>query len=94
VGPGWARKRSLWARLREKGGRPHVIPCHHNPESYLTAYIASTGLVSGPERPLFRTIGAYAALVAGEEALQLGNPGSTEIQRMGSQFAPSEGSLG
>ena len=26
-------------RLREKGGKRHAMPCHHNLEEYLTAYL-------------------------------------------------------
>jgi integrase/recombinase XerC len=33
----------LWVRLREKGGKRHEMPCHHNLESYLSAYIEGTG---------------------------------------------------
>lgn len=29
----------LWVRLHEKGGKRHEMPCHHNLEEYLTAYI-------------------------------------------------------
>jgi integrase/recombinase XerC len=34
----------LWVRLREKGGKPHAMPCHHNLETYLAAYIEGTGI--------------------------------------------------
>jgi integrase/recombinase XerC len=47
----------LWVRLREKRGKPHTMPCHHNLESYLTSYIEGAGLVGDPKGPLFRTIG-------------------------------------
>ena len=30
--------KGLWVRLREKGGKRHAMPCHHNREEYLTAY--------------------------------------------------------
>jgi integrase len=49
--------RWLWVRLREKGGKPHAMPCHHSLESYLTAYIEGAGLAADPKGPLFRTIG-------------------------------------
>src|SRR6202162_3062502 len=26
----FTQNRRLWARLREKGGKPHAMPCHHN----------------------------------------------------------------
>src|SRR3546814_2012328 len=33
------QNRRLWVRLHEKGGKRHEMPCHHNLEDYLTAYI-------------------------------------------------------
>jgi integrase/recombinase XerC len=30
-------------RLREKGGKRRAMPCHHNLEEYLTAYLDSAG---------------------------------------------------
>jgi len=27
-------ERRLWVRLREKGGKRHAMPCHHNLEEY------------------------------------------------------------
>jgi integrase/recombinase XerC len=33
------------------------MPCHHNLEEYLTAYIEGAGLRNDPKGPLFRTIG-------------------------------------
>ena len=53
----FTQNRRLWVRLREKGGKPHAMPCHHNLESYLTAYIEGAGLAGDPKGPLFRTIG-------------------------------------
>jgi len=49
--------RRLWVRLNEKGGKRHEMPCHHNLETYLHAYIDGCGLASDPKGPLFRTIG-------------------------------------
>ena len=28
------QNRRLWGRLREKGGKRHAMPCHHNLEEY------------------------------------------------------------
>jgi len=53
----FTQNRRLWVRLREKGGKAHAMPCHHNLEAYLTAYIEQTGLVEDGKGPLFRTIG-------------------------------------
>ena len=49
--------RRLWVRLYEKGGKRHEMPCHHNLETYLHAYIDGCGLGSDLKGPLFRTIG-------------------------------------
>ena len=53
----YVQSRRLWVRLHEKGGKRHEMPCHHNLEEYLTAYIDGTDLRSDPKGPLFRTIG-------------------------------------
>jgi site-specific recombinase XerD len=53
----FTQKRRLWVRLREKGGKQHEMPCHHNLETYLAAYIEGAGLADDPKGPLFRTIG-------------------------------------
>jgi integrase len=44
-------------RLHEKGGKRHEMPCHHNLEAYLHAYIDGCELAGDPKGPLFRTIG-------------------------------------
>jgi site-specific recombinase XerD len=53
----YTQNRRLWVRLREKGGKAHAMPCHHNLETYLTAYLEQTGIVEDGKGPLFRTIG-------------------------------------
>jgi len=53
----YSERRRLWVRLREKGGKRHEMPCHHNLEAYLTTYIEGAGLADDPKGPLFRTIG-------------------------------------
>lgn len=53
----YTQNRRLWVRLREKGGKAHAMPCHHNLETYLHAYIDGTGIAGDPKGPLFRTIG-------------------------------------
>jgi len=47
----------LWVRLHEKGGKRHEMPCHHNLETYLQAFIDGCGLAGDPKGFLFRTIG-------------------------------------
>lgn len=54
----FTQNRRLSVRLHEKGGkRGHEMPCHHNLESYLHAYIDGCGLAGDLKGPLFRTIG-------------------------------------
>ena len=53
----FTQKRRLWIRLREKGGKQHEMPCHHQLDAYLHAYIEGSGIVDDPKGPLFRTIG-------------------------------------
>jgi site-specific recombinase XerC len=53
----YTQNRRLWVRLREKGGKRHAMPCHHNLEEYLTGYLDGAGLRGDPKGPLFRTIG-------------------------------------
>jgi len=35
----FTQNRRLWVRLREKGGKAHTMPCHHDLETYIVAYI-------------------------------------------------------
>ncbi len=53
----YVQNRRLWVRLHEKGGKRHEMPCYHNLEAYLHAYIDGCGLASDLKGLLFRTIG-------------------------------------
>jgi site-specific recombinase XerD len=53
----YTQNRRLWVRLREKGGKRHDMPCHHNLDEYLVAYLDGADLRDDPKGPLFRTIG-------------------------------------
>ena len=53
----FTQNRRLWVRLHEKGGKRHEMPCHHNLEEYLIAYLDGCELRDERRRPLFRTIG-------------------------------------
>lgn len=53
----FVQNRRLWVRLHEKGGKRHEMPCHHNLDEYLHAYIDGCGLADERKGPLFRTIG-------------------------------------
>jgi integrase len=43
------QNRRLWVRFREKGGKPHSMPCHRNLEEYLVAYLDGAGLRGDPK---------------------------------------------
>lgn len=59
----FTQNRRLWVRLHEKGGKVVSLPCHHNLESYLHAYLDGTGIADDPSGPLFRTVGRGTALL-------------------------------
>ena len=46
--------RRTWVRLHEKGGKRHEMPCHHNLEVWLHAYIEGAHL-GGGKKLLFRS---------------------------------------
>jgi integrase/recombinase XerC len=52
----FVQNRRLWVRLHEKGGKRHEMPCHHNLEDYLAAYLDGCELRKDRKGPLFRTI--------------------------------------
>ena len=52
----FTQDRRLWVRLHEKGGKRHEMPCHHNLEEYLVAYLDGCELREERTGPLFRTI--------------------------------------
>jgi integrase/recombinase XerC len=45
----YVQNRRLWVRLHEKGGKRHEMPCHHNLEAYLHAYIDGCALGGDPK---------------------------------------------
>ena len=50
----YVQARRTWVRLHEKGGKQHEMPCHHNLEAWLHAYIEGAQLTDG-KRYLFRS---------------------------------------
>ena len=61
----YTQTRRLWVRLNEKGGKHHEMPCHHNLESWLSAYIEEAGLGATPKAPLFQTVDRSARVLSG-----------------------------
>lgn len=63
---------SWFLRLREKGGKHHVMPCNHHLQEYLAAYIAKADIGDDPKGPLFRTLRRGAKNI-GRTPLSQGN---------------------
>ena len=59
-----------WVRLHEKGGKEHEVPCHHNLEELLDAYIAAASIASDADGPLFRTAAGKANALTGNSMWQ------------------------
>jgi integrase len=60
-------KGSGWLiRLHEKGGKQHMMPCHHALAEALHAYIAGAGIAEDRKGFLFRTSRGYTAMVLSE----------------------------
>lgn len=51
----YVQGRRTWVRLHEKGGKLHAMPCHHNLDDYLHAYLQAAHLTEGKSL-LFRTM--------------------------------------
>jgi site-specific recombinase XerD len=56
--------RRLWVRLHEKGGKEHEMPCHHNLEAWLEAYLQA-GELRGSAW-LFQTAKGRGGKLSGE----------------------------
>lgn len=56
--------RRLWVRLHEKGGKEHEMPCHHNLEAWLEAYLQAGDLKGSTW--LFQTAKGRAGRLTGE----------------------------
>jgi len=52
----YIQNRRGWVRLHEKGGKVNELPCHHNLEKYLDAWLAASGLGAESSAPLFPTL--------------------------------------
>jgi integrase/recombinase XerD len=78
-----------WVRLHEKGGKQHEVPCHHNAESYLDAYLDASGIRDEKKSPLFRSVDKHKKITMNamtrtdvlrmvkRRALEAGLPSST-----------------
>ena len=62
-GAGWE------LRLHEKGGKHHVMPCHHALAEALRAYIDAAGIAEDRKGFLFRTSRGHTATVLSEQPM-------------------------
>ena len=62
-GAGWQ------VRLHEKGGKHHVMPCHHSLADMLHTYIAAAGIAEERKSWLFRTSPRHSARVLTEQPM-------------------------
>jgi integrase/recombinase XerD len=51
-------------RLHEKGGKVHPVPCHHNAEAYLDAYLDAAVIRDEKKSPLFRSVDHHRKITA------------------------------
>lgn len=58
------QSRRLWLRLREKGGKLHDMPCHHELEQWLDEYLNKTGLPRDCDHPLFPSFDGAAGVLS------------------------------
>jgi integrase len=94
----YTQNRRLWARLREKGGKRHAMPCHHNLEEYLTSLYRwrvparrSQGAAVPYDRPRHRQVDPHRA-TPGERQRGHGRRGSGRRGSLHSQSV--EGAIG
>lgn len=51
----YVQGRRTWVRLHEKGGKVHEMPCHHNLDEYVHAYLQTAELEDDRKGFLFRS---------------------------------------
>lgn len=66
----YVQGRRTWVRLHEKGGKRHEMPCHHNLEDYLDAYLEGAGIGTDAKGHLFRTARGRLNVLSGNPMTQ------------------------
>ena len=56
----YSQGRRGWVRLHEKGGKRHDLPCNHQLEHLLDAYIAAAGIANSARTFCFAAFGPVA----------------------------------
>jgi len=59
-----------WMWLHEKGGKRHEMPCNHNLEAYIDAYIGAAAIAGDAKKYLFRTTRSKAGTLTGNPMTQ------------------------
>jgi integrase len=63
-------KGSGWLiRLHEKGGKQHMMPCHHALAGALHAYIAAAGIAADKKAFLFRTSRGHGGIALADQPM-------------------------
>jgi integrase len=57
-------------RLHEKGGKRHEMPCNHNLEAYIDAYMAAGAIANDTKGYLFRTTRSKTGTFTGNPMTQ------------------------
>jgi site-specific recombinase XerD len=79
----YVQGRRTWIRLQEKGGKQHEMPCHHNLDEYLHAYLNAAQ--PGAKAYLFCTATGRSAALSGRPMSQ------SDVWRMISRRAEQAG---
>ena len=87
----FTQNRRLWVRLHEKGGKQHAMPCHHNLEAYLHAYIDGTGLAGDPKALLFQTYSRASGQLTGNPLPQANAYAMIQRRARGAEIATKIG---
>ena len=58
----YSQGRRMWFRFKEKGGKHHEVPAHHNAEAYLDEYLDRAEIGGQKKGPLFRSISRHREL--------------------------------
>jgi site-specific recombinase XerD len=66
----YTQGRRGWMRLHEKGGKRHEMPCNHNLEAYIDAYIAAAAIAGDAKGYLFRTTRSKTGTLTGNPMTQ------------------------
>ena len=64
----YVQGRRTWVRLHEKGGKEHEMPCHHNLDDYLHAYLEAAQ--PGAKAYLFCTVTGRSTALSGKPMSQ------------------------